>query len=90
MCRSSGLDIIDSYLLLLGKRKLQSLKISYEQFFLFWNKRLPLLSATIQLVPHLKASKLNNCLGRLLEEIQYQKKDCINNTSRCLWWKYTS
>ena len=34
----------DSYLLLLGKRKLQSFKISFEKFLLIWNKHHSLLS----------------------------------------------
>lgn len=40
---------------LLGKINLQSFEISYEKFSLLWKKRLPLLSATLQQGPHLKA-----------------------------------
>ena len=37
-----------NYLLLLGKRNLQSFAILYEKFLLLWNKRLPLLTAAAQ------------------------------------------
>ena len=37
-----------SYLLLLGKRNVQSFEMSYEKFLLLWNMNLSLLSAALQ------------------------------------------
>ena len=42
------------------EKKLQTFEISQESFLLLWNKCFPLLSATFQSAPHLKASKLSS------------------------------
>ena len=62
-----------SYLLLFGKRKWQSLEISYESPFLLWNKRHPLLSATLQEAPHQQALKLNKLPVHLSQELRYSQ-----------------
>ena len=61
----------DSYLLLLGKRKLQSFKISFEKFLLIWNKHHSLLSGSPPISAAPESLKINKLLGHLLEEIRY-------------------
>ena len=46
---------------------------SKEIVFYFLKSDFPLLIATLQLEPHIKASKLNKRQGHLLEEIWYVK-----------------
>ena len=82
-----------SYLLLFGKRKWQSLEISYELPFLLWNKRHPLLSATLQEAPHpghlsqgLRYSQLTIRVSRFLRKIYQNTWTVLFLNTENLWW----
>ena len=63
------MTVIDSYLLLFRKWKLQTFKISGEWLHLLLKKRLSHLSFALKKAPHLKASKPNKRRGNLVEEM---------------------
>ena len=58
-----------SYLLLVGKRKLQNFEISHDYFLLLWNKCLPFFT------PPSNKPCLNKRQGHLLKEIRYASKE---------------